>query len=358
MAARHPLPRQISPRDVLVVPDKFRATASASDLRDAMVRAADSEGFIPTMCALSDGGEGLVEALGGEKRTTTVTGPLGERVDARWSMLTDASGGRRAVIEMASASGLDLVGSASTNNALRASTRGTGELIVAAIRSGATTIIVGCGGSATTDGGRGALEAIGDLLPRAGVSIKVACDVTTTFVEAAKVFAPQKGASEEDVEILTQRLRELAEFYRARFGVDVTEMERSGAAGGLAGGLAALGGELVSGVGLVGSEIGLDHLIATSDLVITGEGRLDETSFAGKVVGDLLDRTRGVAPLLVVAGEATVPIDRRRYPDATLVSLVERFGRTRALTETTACVESVVREMLHGFSQWTTRHPE
>jgi glycerate kinase len=356
MSPSHSPSQEESSRHVLIVPDKFRSTATASELRDAMVNAADAEGFIPTACAISDGGEGLLEALGGEARTTTVTGPLGERIDAEWRILTDQSGGRRAVIEMARASGLALIASPMTNNPLRASTRGTGELIVEAINEGATTIIVGCGGSATTDGGRGALEAIGDLLPREGVTIKVACDVTTTFIDAAKVFGPQKGATPDDVVLLTERLRELAQFYSSRYGIDVTDLPRSGAAGGLAGGLAALGGDLVSGVTLVGDEIGLDYLISTSDLVITGEGRLDDTSFTGKVVGELLERTRTSTPLLIIVGEAVVAIDHAKDPEATIISLVDRFGNARALTETVACVELATREMLRNFTEWSTIH--
>ena len=192
--------------------------------------------------ALADGGEGLLDVLGGANRTTTVTGPLGTPVEAQWRLHQGT-----AIIEMARASGLVLAGGAEGNDPLEATTAGTGQLIDAALTAGAKRIIVGLGGSATTDGGLGALRAISAPVRLRGVELLVACDVTTRFVDAAAVFGPQKGASPSQVQLLTRRLERLGQRYAEQFGVDVTEIPGSGAAGGIAGMLAALGGRLVPG---------------------------------------------------------------------------------------------------------------
>jgi glycerate 2-kinase len=189
---------------------------------------------------------------------------------------------------MAQASGLALV--TGELRAVEATTFGTGELIKLAIESGARRCVVGVGGSATTDGGLGALEALGWSLR--GVPVQVATDVTTKFVDAARVFGPQKGASPDDVSLLTKRLESLADRFRTELGIEVRHLPRTGAAGGLAGGLAALGAELVSGFDMVADVVGLDHALDRCDVVVSGEGRFDETSFVGKPVGEVLARAR------------------------------------------------------------------
>src|SRR3989442_13332829 len=148
---------------------------------------------------------------------------------------------------MARASGLTLVGGAEGNDPVQASSIGTGELIVAALEAGARKVIVGLGGSATTDGGLGALRAFGRHRLH-GIDVSVACDVTTRFVDAAEGFAPQKGATPAQVELLHRRLERLAQVYEESYGVDVREVPGSGAAGGLAGGLLCAGAQLVAGV--------------------------------------------------------------------------------------------------------------
>ena len=320
---------------MLAAPDKMRGTLTAREFCAAVAAAARAAGWTSTALPLADGGEGTVDALGGANRVTRVTGPLGEPVDAPWRL-----DGTQAVIEMAAASGLALVGGATGNDPVRATTRGTGELILAAIDAGATRVIVGLGGSATVDGGAGALEVLPDGLP-AGVRLEVACDVTTTFVEAAAVFGPQKGADAAAVALLTDRLRVLVAEYRARFGVDVAELPGSGAAGGLAGGLASVGATLRSGFDLVAEEVGLAAAIRTHDLVITGEGLLDETSFEGKVVGGVAEAARvaGVRCVAVVGQARLIPHDLE------VVDLTAHFG-TRARTETARCVQDAVRELL------------
>ena len=252
---------------------------------------------------LADGGEGTLDTLlaarGGSRRTTRVTGPLGEPVDAQWGVLT----GGLAIIEMAQASGLALVHG--RNDPLRASTRGTGELIAAVRAQGFNRVVVAVGGSATTDGGLAAVEALGWSLQ--GMKVTVACDVETAFTDAASVYGPQKGASSAQVSLLTRRLQTLSEQYRSRTGVDVTQLTGGGAAGGLAGGLAAIGAELAPGFEVVAEAVGLEAAFEGADLAITGEGKLDASSLAGKVVGGVLAWADelGVANVAIVAGQAT-----------------------------------------------------
>lgn len=327
---------------VVAAPDKLRGTATAGEVTAAVAAVADRHGWECDQIPLADGGEGTLEALGGANRTTRVTGPLGDPVDARWRL-----DGRTAVIEMAEASGLLLAGGRDGNDAVAASTAGTGELIVAALDAGARRIVVGVGGSATTDGGLAALRALHPLGRLKGVELLVACDVRTTFVDAAEVFAPQKGASPAQVALLRRRLERLAQVYLDEHGVDVTELAGAGAAGGLAGGLAAAGARLVPGFDLVADEVDLHARLEGADLVITAEGFLDHQSFEGKVVGGVAELAASVrVPVVAIAGQVFDGVEER----IRAVSLVDRFGEERALTDTLACIEDVVDELLasHG----------
>ncbi len=287
---------------------------------------------------MADGGEGLLDVLGGANRTDTVTGPLGEPVEASWRLSRGT-----AIIEMARASGLVLAGGAEGNDPMQATTSGTGQLIDAALTAGAKRIIVGLGGSATTDGGLGALEAIRSPVRLRGVDLLVACDVTTAFTDAARIFGPQKGATPKQVEMLTRRLQQLRQRFQQDYDIDVDEIPGSGAAGGIAGALAALGGQLVPGFELVADELDLYDAIDGADLVITGEGRLDEQSFAGKVVGGVAEIAAeagvDVAVLVGIADDGV----RDRLPTWTLV---ERFGEERALREPLWCIERVAGALL------------
>ena len=287
---------------------------------------------------MADGGEGTLEALGGPNRTTRVTGPLGRPVEASWRL-----DGSTAVIEMALTSGLLLAGGLDGNRALDATTAGTGELIRLAVEQGARRVLVGMGGSATTDGGLGALRAMGSPARYRGVDLLVACDVRTSFVDAAEMFGPQKGASPAEVELLRRRLERLAQVYDEEYGVAVGDLPRAGAAGGLAGGLAAIGASLVDGVDLVADELALDELVDGVDLVVSGEGYLDASSFEGKVVGGVAAHATALAvPLFVVAGRVDPEVAAR--VDA--VSLVESFGEERALYDTLGCVAEAVSARL------------
>lgn len=327
---------------VVAAVDKFRGTAAARDIAAAIGHACWEAGHDCTEFALADGGEGLLDVLGGPNRTTSVTGPLGAPVEAAWQLRRGT-----AVIEMARASGLVLAGGAEQNDPMHATTAGTGELVDAALTAGAKRIIVGLGGSATTDGGLGALQALRSPGRLRGVELLVACDVTTRFTDAARVFGPQKGATPAQVKMLTARLEGLAERYRDEFAVDVDAIPGSGAAGGLGGLLAALGGTLVPGFELVADELDLYDAIEAADLVITGEGHLDAQSFEGKVVGGVqaICADLGV-PVAAVVGIADDPV-RDRIPTW---SIAERFGEERALREPLWCVEHLVPDVLAHFT--------
>jgi glycerate 2-kinase len=335
------------PLTLLALPDKFKGTATAAQVAAAIARGAAVAGWACDTAPISDGGEGLLECFGGANRVNEVSGPLGEPVRAHWRL-----DGPRAVIEMATASGLALV--TGRKDPVRASTAGTGQLIAAAIDAGATEIVVGAGGSASTDGGRGAVDVLQGVAPldgSRGYRVTVAVDVGAQFLDAAALFAPQKGAGAAEVTVLARRLREQAADYLARFGVDVTAIDGSGAAGGLAGGLAALGATLQPGFALVSDTLDLPARISRADLVITGEGRYDRSSLLGKAphaVTELCRRTGTPVALLVgeVAPDVTAP------PHT--MALVTRFGMDAALEHPLDCVEAAVPEMLAARAQLVT----
>lgn len=323
---------------IIAAPDKFRGTATAREVSSAIERGVVAAGHRCEQVPMADGGEGTLEALGGPNRTTTVMGPLGEPVDAEWRL--DRTG---AVIEMARASGLDLVGGATGNDAIAASTEGTGELISAAIDSGARRVVIGVGGSATTDGGLGALRALYPLQRLKAIELIVACDVRTRFLDAAEHFSPQKGATPSQVRLLQGRLERLAEVYLSDYGVDVRDIDGSGSAGGLAGALAAVGAKLESGFEVVAEEVELFDHLEHADMVITGEGFIDAESFEGKVVGGVAAMASDLGiPILAIAGRCFDGTDA--LIDA--VSLVERFGEQRAMADTLAVIEAAVFERL------------
>jgi glycerate kinase len=323
---------------VVALTDKFRGTASAAEVAAAVGRAVEASGGTCVERPVADGGEGFLDVLGGPNRSTMVMGPLGDPVDAPWRLSKGT-----AVIEMAKASGLVLAGGPESNDPIAATTYGTGELVAAALDAGARRILVGMGGSATTDGGLGALRAIFAPHRLRRVELVVACDVRTHFRDAAKVFAPQKGASPAQVELLSRRLDRLVQVYLDDYGVDVGDLGGAGAAGGLAGGLAAVGADLVPGFELVADELELAELVEGADLVVTGEGFVDEQSFEGKVVGGVAElAARCNTPLLVVAGEVYDGCAAR----VPTVSLTERFGEEQSRADTARCVETAVTEWL------------
>lgn len=327
------------PTRLLAAPDKFKGTASAAAVARAIAAGAARAGADCRLCPLADGGEGTLEALGGANRKIVVAGPDGSPVTAAWRLAGDV-----AVVEMALASGLTLAGGAERNDPVAATTRGTGELIREALLAGAREVIVGVGGSATTDGGVGALGALGDFVPfPPSVQVTVAADVTTTFGDAAAVFGPQKGATSEQVLQLTERLRVLAAAYHHRFGVDVESIPGSGAAGGLAGALAAAGAKVTSGFDLVARTVRLEEAMAEVDVVVTGEGHLDAQSMAGKVTGRVagLAGSRGL-PVLMVVGSTSL----NEPPDGVSVVALEPLYGESAWRETTDCIADAVERRL------------
>lgn len=333
---------------VLAALDKFRGTASAREASGAVASAGWELGADVDECPMSDGGEGILDVLGGANRTSRVTGPLGRPVDAPWRLHD-----RRAVIEMALASGLELAGGADGNDPLNATTAGTGELIAKAIGEGARTVVVGLGGSATTDGGLGAVQAIGSTARVRAIDLQIACDVQTRFVDAASVFAGQKGASPAEISMLTARLNRIAEDYVRDFGVDVRDVDGAGAAGGLAGGLLAVGGRILPGFDLVADHVELFDRVAAADVVVTGEGYLDRQSLDGKVVGGVVElATDAGRPVVVIAGDADADARdelARRATEASpiiVVSLVGEFGDRRARNETRTSIELAARDAI------------
>jgi glycerate kinase len=291
----------------LVAPDSFKGTFSAAEVAATVAEGLRGAGREAVELPVADGGEGtvdvLVQVLGGELRSATVTDPLGRPVEASFALLPDGT----AAVEMAQASGLWRVAE-EERDAYAASTRGTGELIAAAVEAGAERVLVAVGGSATTDGGGGAVKALEEA--GAAPEIEVICDVRTPFEDAPRVFGPQKGADPATVERLEQRLGELAGGApRDPRGVPLT-----GAAGGLSGGLWAFcGAELVPGAAYVLDAIGFDAAMRAAAFVVTGEGKLDDQTLQGKIVGEVATRCRqgGVPCHAVVGKEALDPFSER-----------------------------------------------
>ena len=305
-------------RRVLVAPDAFKGTFSALEVAGAIGRGLERGGLVPPdLCPVADGGEGtmpvLLTALGGETRGVQASDPLGRPVAAGFALVED---GGTAIVEVAEASGLGLVAE-EERDAEGASSRGTGELIAAAVAAGAQVVLVGVGGSATTDGGRGAIEAIREAGGLRGARLVMLCDVRIPFELAPAQFGPQKGASPEAVRRLEERLRAFArELPRDPTGVPMT-----GAAGGLSGGLwAAFGARLEPGAPFVLDAIGFDERMRAARAVVTGEGRLDHTTLHGKAAAEVAVRARqGGVPCHAIVGQAALGAFERRMLDLQVV---------------------------------------
>lgn len=313
---------------ILIAPDSFGDTMSAVVAARAIARGwrAARHGDELVVAPQSDGGPGFVDVLASRFGTVIaepVSGPLGAGVIARW-LLDDASS--TAYIECAQACGLHQLGGTPTpRTATAADTRGVGELVAAALARGAERIVIGLGGSATTDGGAGLVEALGGG-DRArerlrGVDLVVASDVENPLLGpsgAAAVFGPQKGADPETVELLETRLADRAQVLSALAGRDVADEPGAGAAGGLGAALLALGGTRVSGATVVTEATGLAAEVAAADVVVTGEGKFDAQTLRGKVVAALHEAAstigaRGAgAPTIVLAGQVALGPDEIR----------------------------------------------
>ena len=325
---------------IVIAPDSYKESLSATEVAQAI-----EKGFREIFpdaqyvsVPVADGGEGTVEAMiaatHGSAHSALVTGPLGEKVNANWGMSGD---GRTAFIEMAAASGLALV-PPEKRNPLITTSRGTGELILQALDSGASNIIIGIGGSATNDGGAGMVQALGAKLCDANgteigygggslntlntidvsgldprikhCAIRVACDVTNPLVGeqgASRIFGPQKGATEPLILELDRNLAHYADIIKKSLGVDVKNVPGAGAAGGMGAALMAfLGAELKSGIEIVTQALNLEEHIHDCTLVVTGEGRIDSQSIHGKVpVGVANVAKKYHKPVIGIAGSLT-----------------------------------------------------
>jgi glycerate 2-kinase len=275
----------------LACPASLKGVLGAGPAAAALARGFRAARADAVELPVADGGEGTTEvvhaALGGEWRRERVSDPLGRPVTARWLLLPDG----RAVVEAAEAIGLPLL-THRQRDPLRASSRGFGELLAAALAAGPSSLVVALGGTATMDGGAG-LRTVLDALDVSAVAL---CDVRVTLGDAARLFGPQKGASAADVAVLERRLATLDELrpYAALPG--------SGAAGGLGAALAALGAELVPGAPAVLDLLGFDERLAGCDLVVTGEGRVDATTLEGKAPSEVARRCSAAGVRCVVFG--------------------------------------------------------
>ena len=364
---------------VLVAPDKFRGTLSARQAAEAVAtgwrraRPGDELDLAP----MADGGEGtmeaLVDALEGEVIRTTVHGPRDDLIESAFGIAEPASG-RMAIVEMASASGLELLAPA-RRDPLLTTTRGTGELIRAALDRSPARLIVGLGGSATNDGGAGMAQALGVRLLdaterelRAGgaalldlaridstgldprlraLTCSAASDVDNPLTGphgASSVYGPQKGASAEDVLLLDRGLAHLSAIVHRDLGVELSDEPGAGAAGGLGFGLMAfLGARVRPGVEVVSDALGLPQRMEAADLVITGEGKLDAQSLRGKTPAGVLRLAQEWSiPAVVVCGDAETGLS---LPGVPVVSLVERFGRDAALEDARRSLERLAEEL-------------
>jgi glycerate kinase len=304
---------------VLVAPDSYgdslTAVEAAAAIATGWYRARPDDQF--TIAPQSDGGPGFIEVLAsrlGERRHLEVSGPLDDDVQAEWVLDSESA---TAYLECAQACGLARLGGPPTpQTALSAHSRGVGQLIAAALRAGAARIVVGLGGSASTDGGRGLVDELGGLAAGRGrlarVELIAASDVEYPLLGpwgAAAIFGPQKGADSDTVAVLEQRLTEWAGELDAAAGRPVSAQAGAGAAGGIGAALLALGGRCESGASIIAEHTRLADDIAAADLVITGEGRVDDQSLHGKVVGALAEAAQSQqVPIVVMAGQ--VDLDR------------------------------------------------
>ena len=361
---------------IAVCPDSFKGSLPAWEAARAIARGLRS--VLPEAeiieIPLADGGEGtaFIMALStqGKLIYKEVTGPLGERVKCHFALLGD---GKTAVVEMAQAAGLSLV-PPRKRNPMKTTTYGVGELIKFALDEGVERIIVGIGGSATNDAGLGmaqslgvkALDGEGKDVPWGGegllklekieleglderikdVKIIVACDVQNTLLEAATIYSPQKGASEEQVMLLEEGLRRFAEVVKTCLGKDILELPGGGAAGGLGAGLFAfLDATLSSGIDTILDYIGFDEKIKDVDLMFTGEGKLDRQTAYGKSIAGAIRRAKG-KPVIALAGEIDDGFIPSQVGIAAAFSIVNGpITLRQAMKKTSLLLEKTAREI-------------
>lgn len=374
---------------VVLAPDAFKDCLSAPEVCRAL-----EEGLV-SACAnvevlsvpLADGGEGtawcFAAGCGGELRPFSVTDAYFQKKTAALALSPD---GETAVVEMAQASGIQGIDKNQLQTR-KATTYGTGELLQAALQLHPKRIIVGLGGSATTDGGMGALSALGvrfldengeplspvgenmvnvqKIVPPktadfSGVSFQFACDVTNPFFGengAAAVFAPQKGATKEDIALLERGLRNLAKLYKAAFGRAVDELPGAGAAGGLCGGLyALLGGEIVSGFSVLADACALEAKLQNADLVITGEGRTDAQTAFGKLPARVCKLAQKYdVPCVLISGDITDDFDAQKAGFVRAIRLKSHQMTTQeAIKNAPALLLAAAQAVMKEGSLWKT----
>ena len=268
---------------VLVAPDKFKGTFTAAEVAAAIAAGLRDAGREADELPIADGGDGTAAALGARMVPATALDALGREVESEYGLLPD---GDTAVVEAAAASGLARL-DRDERDPWAATSAGTGRLIAAAIAAGARHVLVGCGGTATVDGGAGLLAEVGEV-PR-GVRLTAICDVRTPWEEAASVFGPQKGADEQTVARLRKRMAARAGSMRR----DPRGVPMTGCGGGVSGALwSELGADLVPGPAYVLDAVGFDARMRGCAFVVTGEGKLDESTLAGKAVAEVATRCR------------------------------------------------------------------
>jgi len=369
-------------KNVVLIPDSFKGTMSSEEICAIMERSIKvhyPEAAV-TAIPVADGGEGSVDAflkaLGGERRTLTVQGPYGEEMESFYAVVK----GTTAIIEMAACAGLPLVADRLDPSAT--TTYGVGQLILDAAKRGATTIIVGLGGSATNDGGCGAAAACGvgffdasgvhfvptgstlkdvaridtsTLAPELkNVTITTMCDIDNPYwgpTGAAHIFGPQKGADPQMVSFLDESMRSFAQIIERDTGVDVQAIAGSGAAGGMGGGMAAFfSSELQMGIETVLDTVNFDSLLSGCDLVLTGEGKIDSQSLRGKVVIGVARRTKAHnVPTLAIVGDIADDVDEAYELGVSAIFSINRLAipfkeaKERAALDMEKTVDNLMR---------------
>jgi len=381
--ARLPCGLLAADMNILIAPDKFKGTLDASQVCEAievgLIRSGG--GYHIKKLPLADGGEGSLQVITGNHQAriveVAVHDPLMRIITAPYALLVD---GRTAFIEMARASGLQLL-KPHERNPLKTTSYGTGELIRDALQQGATQIIIGIGGSATNDAALGAFCALGGRLTSrngkevfpsgenlhrifaieddalnarlAEAELIALCDVTNPFYGpqgAAQVYAPQKGATPQAVALLDEGLKHLALLIRSLYHIDLQQVSGAGAGGGFAGGAyALLRAQLKSGAAVMLEVSGFKEAVQWADVIITGEGKLDKQTLNGKLVQLVVEQARSAGkPVWIVCGvnELTAAEANALQP-AKVLSLSEAFGRTQALVNTRQALEILVERTMH-----------
>ena len=371
-------------KKVVLIPDSFKGTMSSAEIISIMKERIEAynPGCQTVSIPVADGGEGSVDAflaaLGGEKVRMKTKGPWNEEVDSFYGMLPDGT----AVIEMAASAGLPQVGD--RKDPSRTTTYGVGELILAAARSGAKRLVIGLGGSATNDAGCGAAAACGvrfldkdgrSFVPVGGtlgdiasidlsgmdgkvkdMPITAMCDIDNPFygpTGAAAIFGPQKGADEAMVADLDGKMKHLASVIEAQIGVDLQEIPGSGAAGGMGGGMKAFfGARMQMGIDAVLETTGFEKLAADSDVVFTGEGKIDTQSLRGKVVIGVARKAKKMGiPVIAVVGDIGDDIEAAYGEGVTGIFSTNRVAvpykeaRLRAKSDMRLTMDNILRFM-------------